>query len=85
MPTRRWAIRSAGFLSSVPSQADVDDAFVGYIQPGLLLGVFAMKELGLTGLTTWFGAPQRGWRARGGPTFWARESPRRGPGGIVGA
>lgn len=30
--------------------ADVDEAFVGYIQPGSLLGVFAMKELGLTGL-----------------------------------
>jgi acetyl-CoA acetyltransferase len=30
--------------------ADVDEAFVGYIQPGSLLGVKAMKELGLTGL-----------------------------------
>ena len=30
--------------------ADVDEAFVGYIQPGPLLGVKAMKELGLTGL-----------------------------------
>jgi len=30
--------------------ADVDEAFVGYIQPGSLLGVRAMKELGLTGL-----------------------------------
>jgi acetyl-CoA acetyltransferase len=30
--------------------ADVDEAFVGYIQPGALLGVKAMKELGLTGL-----------------------------------
>src|SRR5262249_22748001 len=29
---------------------DVDEAFVGYIQPGSLLGVVAMKELGLTGL-----------------------------------
>jgi acetyl-CoA acetyltransferase len=30
--------------------ADVDEAFVGYIQPAPLLGVKAMKELGLTGL-----------------------------------
>jgi acetyl-CoA acetyltransferase len=30
--------------------ADVDEAFVGYIQPASLLGVKAMKELGLTGL-----------------------------------
>src|SRR5687768_244736 len=30
--------------------ADVDEAFVGYIQPAVLLGVKAMKELGLTGL-----------------------------------
>jgi acetyl-CoA acetyltransferase len=30
--------------------ADVDEAFVGYIQPGAMLGVRAMKELGLTGL-----------------------------------
>jgi acetyl-CoA acetyltransferase len=30
--------------------ADVDDAFVGYLQPTPLLGVKAMKELGLTGL-----------------------------------
>src|SRR2546423_13564569 len=30
--------------------ADVDEAFVGYIQQGALLGVKAMKELGLTGL-----------------------------------
>lgn len=30
--------------------ADVDEAFVGYLQPGSLLGVVAMKELGLTGL-----------------------------------
>jgi acetyl-CoA acetyltransferase len=30
--------------------SDVDEAFVGYIQPGSLLGVRAMKELGLTGL-----------------------------------
>ena len=30
--------------------ADIDEAFVGYIQPGSMLGVKAMKELGLTGL-----------------------------------
>ena len=30
--------------------ADVDEAFVGYIQPSMLVGVKAMKELGLTGL-----------------------------------
>ena len=30
--------------------ADVDEAFVGYIQPAAMLGVKAMKELGLTGL-----------------------------------
>lgn len=30
--------------------ADVDEAFVGYLQPAPLLGVQAMKELGLTGL-----------------------------------
>ena len=30
--------------------ADVDEAFVGYIQQGVMLGVKAMKELGLTGL-----------------------------------
>ncbi len=30
--------------------ADVDEAFVGYIQPGSMLGIKAMKELGLTGL-----------------------------------
>jgi acetyl-CoA acetyltransferase len=30
--------------------ADVDEAFVGYLQPMPLLGVQAMKELGLTGL-----------------------------------
>ena len=30
--------------------ADVDEAFVGYIQPKVLIGVKAMKELGLTGL-----------------------------------
>jgi acetyl-CoA acetyltransferase len=30
--------------------ADVDEAFVGYLQPAPLLGIKAMKELGLTGL-----------------------------------
>ena len=30
--------------------ADVDEAFVGYLQPASMLGVKAMKELGLTGL-----------------------------------
>src|SRR5262245_29033900 len=30
--------------------ADVDEAFVGYIQPASLLGIKAVKELGLTGL-----------------------------------
>jgi acetyl-CoA acetyltransferase len=29
---------------------DIDEAFVGYLQPAPLLGVKAMKELGLTGL-----------------------------------
>jgi acetyl-CoA acetyltransferase len=32
------------------SLADVDEAFVGYIQPASLLGIKAVKELGLTGL-----------------------------------
>ena len=30
--------------------ADVDEAFVGYLQPASMVGVKAMKELGLTGL-----------------------------------
>jgi acetyl-CoA acetyltransferase len=30
--------------------ADVDEAFVGYIQPAAMIGIKAMKELGLTGL-----------------------------------
>ncbi len=30
--------------------ADVDEAFVGYVEPKSMLGVKAMKELGLTGL-----------------------------------
>lgn len=39
------ALRDAGI-----TLADVDEAFVGYIQPAPMLGVKAMKELGLTGL-----------------------------------
>jgi acetyl-CoA acetyltransferase len=39
------ALRDAGI-----TLADVDEAFVGYIQPAVMLGVKAMKELGLTGL-----------------------------------
>ncbi len=39
------ALRDAGI-----TLADVDEAFVGYIQPAAMLGVKAMKELGLTGL-----------------------------------
>jgi acetyl-CoA acetyltransferase len=30
--------------------ADVDEAFVGYLQPSVMTGIRAMKELGLTGL-----------------------------------
>jgi len=30
--------------------ADVDEAFVGYVQPAAMIGIKAMKELGLTGL-----------------------------------
>lgn len=30
--------------------ADIDEAFVGYLQPASLIGIKAMKELGLTGL-----------------------------------
>ena len=30
--------------------ADVDEAFVGYLQPAAMIGIKAMKELGLTGL-----------------------------------
>lgn len=30
--------------------ADIDEAFVGYIHPGHMLGIRAMKEFGLTGL-----------------------------------
>ena len=30
--------------------ADVDEAFVGYMQPAAMIGIKAMKELGLTGL-----------------------------------
>ncbi|MDX6233730.1 MAG: hypothetical protein QOH68_2802, partial [Nocardioidaceae bacterium] len=32
------------------TMADVGEAFVGYIQPAVLVGIKAMKELGLTGL-----------------------------------
>lgn len=39
------ALRDAGI-----TLADVDEAFVGYIQPAAMLGIKAMKELGLTGL-----------------------------------
>ena len=39
------ALRDAGI-----TLADVDEAFVGYIQPAAMLGITAMKELGLTGL-----------------------------------
>ena len=45
--------RDAGLLAlhdAGITLADVDEAFVGYIQPGQMLGVRAMKELGLTGL-----------------------------------
>jgi acetyl-CoA acetyltransferase len=40
------ALADAGGLTL----ADVDEAFVGYITPGAMIGVKAMKELGLTGL-----------------------------------
>lgn len=39
------ALRDAGI-----TLAEVDEAFVGYIQPAAMIGVKAMKELGLTGL-----------------------------------
>lgn len=39
------ALRDAGI-----TLADVDEAFVGYIQPAVMVGITAMKELGLTGL-----------------------------------
>jgi acetyl-CoA acetyltransferase len=45
--------RDAGLLAlhdAGMTLADVDEAFVGYIQPASMLGVKAMKELGLTGL-----------------------------------
>jgi acetyl-CoA acetyltransferase len=45
--------RDAGLLAlhdAGITLADVDEAFVGYIQPGSMIGVKAMKELGLTGL-----------------------------------
>ena len=45
--------RDAGLLAlhdAGMTLADVDEAFVGYIQPSSMLGIKAMKELGLTGL-----------------------------------
>ena len=45
--------RDAGLLAlhdAGMTLADVDEAFVGYITPGSMIGVKAMKELGLTGL-----------------------------------
>ncbi|HXZ61612.1 MAG TPA: hypothetical protein VEG62_02640, partial [Acidimicrobiales bacterium] len=45
--------RDAGLLAlhdAGMTLADVDEAFVGYIQPASMLGIKAMKELGLTGL-----------------------------------
>jgi acetyl-CoA acetyltransferase len=45
--------RDAGLLALADAGitlADVDEAFVGYIQPGSMIGIKAMKELGLTGL-----------------------------------
>jgi len=45
--------RDAGLLAlhdAGMTLADIDEAFVGYIQPASMLGIKAMKELGLTGL-----------------------------------
>src|SRR6476660_3582772 len=45
--------RDAGLLAlhdAGMTLADVDEAMVGYIQPASMLGIKAMKELGLTGL-----------------------------------
>ncbi len=45
--------RDAGLLAlhdAGMTLADVDEAFVGYIQPAPMIGIKAMKELGLTGL-----------------------------------
>jgi acetyl-CoA acetyltransferase len=45
--------RDAGLLAlhdAGMTLADVDEAFVGYIQPASMLGIKAMKEFGLTGL-----------------------------------
>src|SRR6195256_1336077 len=45
--------RDAGLLAlhdAGMTLADVDEAMVGYITPGSMIGVKAMKELGLTGL-----------------------------------
>jgi acetyl-CoA acetyltransferase len=54
-PDRRGAdlAREAGLAAlhdAGMTLADIDEAFVGYIQPASLLGIKAMKELGLTGL-----------------------------------
>jgi acetyl-CoA acetyltransferase len=45
--------RDAGLLAlhdAGMTLADIDEAFVGYIQPASMLGIKSMKELGLTGL-----------------------------------
>ena len=45
--------RDAGLLALHDANmtlADIDEAFVGYIQPASMLGIKAMKEFGLTGL-----------------------------------
>src|ERR1700730_8814895 len=45
--------RDAGLLALHDADmtlADVDEAFVGYIQLASMIGIKAMKELGLTGL-----------------------------------
>jgi len=45
--------RDAGLLAlhdAGMTLADIDEAFVGYIQPASMLGIKAMKEFGLTGL-----------------------------------
>ena len=71
--------RDAGLLAlhdAGMTLADVDEAIVGYIQPASMLGIKAMKELGLTGPA---GHPHRervGDRAGG--------VPRGGVGGVVG-
>ena len=53
VPGRAHLARDAGLLALHDADmtlADVDEAFVGYIQPASMLGIKAMKELGLTGL-----------------------------------